>query len=424
MADGGTCLIGHDRHLAQVKGRGYTGIVTLHVWARASLCWMSPPNAANQRLNRDMTETATGGPSARAALRTQLFPQPSQSLPELRTLAAGTVGGLAFYVLGIPGGAISGAMLSVAILCALKLAGPISLGTRVVAMAVSGLSVGSAASPETVRNIITYPASILMMTLAVICTTAASALISTRVSRWSRTTALFAGVPGSMSYVLSLAAMPNVKADIPQIVVVQMGRLLFLVAVVPLLIAESGAHLSPLAFPKTDPYWMVALMLPFVGGCGLIFHRLRVAGGVIFGSLLASAALHATGIAPGRVPPPVMLIGQILIGCWAGSRFVGFDWTLLLRSMKGASVAIAAAMLVAVFFSGLSAWLLGIPFASALLAYAPGALEAMTVLAFGLNVEPLFVAAHHFARVILINLAMPLVIRHWVMRNSKPDEPQ
>jgi membrane AbrB-like protein len=361
----------------------------------------------------------TDVPTRPMPLASRILPSRAQVWPEVLTLAVATAGGLLFMALSIPGGAISGSMLAVAVLAAMKLAAPVSLGTRIVAMAVSGLSVGSAASPETIRNIITYPASILLMSLAVYATTAASAAISIKVSGWSRPTSLFAAVPGAMSYVLSLAMTPGLKVDVPQVVVVQMGRLLFLVAVVPLLIVQSGGHLAPLAFTKTDPYWMVALLVPVTAAAGWIFHRFKVAGGVMFGALLASGIVHATGLAPGRVPAPVMIAGQILIGAWAGSRFVGFDWMLLFRSLKGALGAIAAAMLVAVVFASAGAWLLGEPFAATLLAYAPGGLEAMTVLAFGLNVDPLFVAAHHFARVIVINISMPIVMRHW-MRRADP----
>ena len=354
-----------------------------------------------------------------APLGTRLFPPRAQALPEIVTLAVAAGGGIGFTLAGIPGGALSGAMLAVAIAAAAGIAAPVSLGTRIAAMAVSGLSVGSAASPETVRNIVTYPASILVMALAVYATTAASALMSVWLSRWSRTTAVLAAVPGAMSYVLSLAMTPGLKADVPQIVVVQMGRLLFLVAGVPLLIAESGTHLAPLAFTRTDPYWMVAAMLPATALAGWLFHRFKVAGGVMFGSLLVSAALHATGVAPGRVPPPVMITGQILIGAWAGSRFVGFDWELLFRSMKGALAAIGAAMVVALGFAAFGAGVLHLPFAATLLAYAPGGLEAMTMLAFGLSVDPLFVAAHHFARVIVINFSMPFVMKHWAQTPEK-----
>ena len=49
--------------------------------------------------------------------------------------------------------------------------------------------------------------------------------------------------------------------------------------------------------------------------------------------------------------------------------------------------------------------------ADALAAFAPGGLEAMTMMAFALGLDPLFVGAHHIARFLFISLALPWVAR-------------
>ena len=53
-----------------------------------------------------------------------------------------------------------------------------------------------------------------------------------------------------------------------------------------------------------------------------------------------------------------------------------------------------------------------VPFAEALAAFAPGGLEAMTLMAFALGLDPLFVGAHHLARFFMISLALPFFARH------------
>ena len=45
------------------------------------------------------------------------------------------------------------------------------------------------------------------------------------------------------------------------------------------------------------------------------------------------------------------------------------------------------------------------------IAFAPGGLEAMTLLAFSLGLDPLYVGSHHLARFILISLSLPFVLR-------------
>jgi len=59
-----------------------------------------------------------------------------------------------------------------------------------------------------------------------------------------------------------------------------------------------------------------------------------------------------------------------------------------------------------------------VPFAEALAAFAPGGLEAMTMMAFALGLDPLFVGAHHLARFVVISAALPLVA-NWLDRRAR-----
>jgi uncharacterized membrane protein AbrB (regulator of aidB expression) len=61
-----------------------------------------------------------------------------------------------------------------------------------------------------------------------------------------------------------------------------------------------------------------------------------------------------------------------------------------------------------VAFALLCQHLLGLPFAEIWLAYAPGGVEAMTVMAYALNLEPSYVSAHHVIRLLALVLLSPL----------------
>lgn len=340
---------------------------------------------------------------------------------EAVTIGVALLGGLGFFYAGVPGGAISGSVLSVALMSYFGAATPIGNVMRLVAMAITGVSIGSAIEPAMLRNVAAYPVSIGIMTVCVICVTLASMAVSVLISRWSKPTALLAAVPGSMAYILSVAL--SMKADLPRVAVVQMSRVIFLVVFLPIVIVmESGAHLAPLGGKVTDPPLVLALTTLAAVALGLVFVRLRMGGGMLFGAMIASGIIHATGLAPGRVPMPIMLVGQIMIGAWAGSRFAGFDWNLFGRTILSSSLAIGASMIVSFVFAAFAANLLGMPFGATLIAYAPGGLEAMMVLALGLGIDPLFVSAHHFSRYFLINFTLPLIIG-WLMRRENAKAP-
>ena len=353
------------------------------------------------------------------ARKVMATPTPSQAfrkppiLRQLQTVAFGCVGSAAFLWLGIPGGAISGAMVAVALLTVFGLAHRIEGGLRVAAMIASGVTIGAAVNPETLRGVVTYPASLLIMSVSIAATTLAGMAFLMFVAGWSKSTAFLASSPGAFAYILAVS--PAVGGDVPRIVVVQMFRVLVLMAVLPILVVEFGPPIVSGPPPVLDPYWLVGVMLALGAAGGLLMERFKLAGGIFFGAMIVSAVFHGTGIAPGRAPAPVALFGQVLIGCWTGSRFVGFDWTRLPGILGAAAGSIGVGLATSAAFAFLASSLLGVSFGAAMVGFAPGALEAMTMLAFALGFDALYVGVHHLARFLLLNIAMPVIVQTWLM---------
>jgi uncharacterized membrane protein AbrB (regulator of aidB expression) len=67
------------------------------------------------------------------------------------------------------------------------------------------------------------------------------------------------------------------------------------------------------------------------------------------------------------------------------------------------------ALAIAMAGAGVAAGLSGLPFALTLLAFSPGGLDAMTIMAFALNLDPAYVGAHQMARYLGLALFMPAV---------------
>lgn len=351
------------------------------------------------------------------ASSTQAFRNPPL-YRQLMTVTAGAAGSALFLWLGVPGGGISGAMAVVTLMTVFGLASRVEGPIRVVAMVASGVTLGAAVTPETLRGIATYPGSLAIMALGVAATMVVGTLFL-RMLGWSRATALLAVSPGAFAYIISVA--PRVKADVPRIVVVQMFRVLVLMAILPMLVVETA---GPIALtgpaPLEDPLWLVAAMLALGALGGWVFHRLKIAGGVFFGAMLVSALFHGTGYAPGRLPWEIAFLGQALIGAWTGSRFVGFDWRRLPGIAGAAFASIGISIAVCALFAWVATIAVGAPFGGAVIAFAPGALEAMTMLAFAIGFDPLYVGVHHLARFMLLNMTMPAIVRFWLEERKPP----
>jgi len=137
--------------------------------------------------------------------------------------------------------------------------------------------------------------------LCVVAMTAASAAISVRFSRWDRDTALLAAVPGAMAYILSIVMTSNANA--PRVVASQMFRVFFLVALVPVFVAQTGVTLTAVTARPSDPLSVFFLECLIGGAAGYALTRLRVAGGMMLGAMFVSGAFHAAGFASGRAQP-------------------------------------------------------------------------------------------------------------------------
>lgn len=349
-------------------------------------------------------------------------PDPSRlGLPPLAaqalTVAGAALGGAAVAAVGVPAGWLSGAMIGTAILAAARIAEPLTAPFRWAAMVASGVAIGAAVTPQMLQKIAAYPLSIAIMSVSVALSTFVCAKILARARGWSRSTAFYASVPGALSYVFAVAATDE-DADLSRIAFVQVLRVFLLMGLVPLVVAESGAALGAAPSSPVDP--LTTLLVLALLGClvGYAMEKVKVAGGMLFGAMLVSGGAHALSIAPGSPPPIVAIMAQVLIGAWVGVRFIGFDWRLFARSAPAALGSFLVAVGIAGVFAIAAGLALSIPFAQTLLAFSPGGLEAMTLLAFSLGIDPLYVGAHHLARFLLISFTLPLAFRLW-MRASR-----
>ena len=157
-------------------------------------------------------------------------------------------------------------------------------------------------------------------------------------------------------------------------------------------------------------------MLLASSAVGLLFRRLGLPAALLTGSFATSAVLHGTGLVSGALPAPLVIAAFVMLGALIGSRFAGtelrFIARILMASIGAFFVATAIAGLMAV---GMAA-ILGVPVDQAIVAYAPGGLDAMMSLSLALNMDTAFVAAHQFARFAGLAVALPFMARRAMAR--------
>ncbi|HEX2554566.1 MAG TPA: AbrB family transcriptional regulator [Microvirga sp.] len=335
-------------------------------------------------------------------------------------LVAG-LGGLVFDLLGLPAAWFSGAVVAVVIWVAFGQGRPLPGPLVDAAMLTSGVTMGTGVTPEALAAMERYPLSLAVLLLALVAITGGSALWLVRVSGWRRDDAILASAPGAMSAVLAVAVERG-GAVVP-ITVVQSVRFLILVTLLPSAVASFGGlggGLPLLDKTIASPGGLFAML---AGGwaLGLVFARIGIAAPILFGGAAASALLHGTAAAPGVVPPVLAAGGFVLVGAFIADRMRGLSWAMLGHTLPAALGSFAVGMGAAAACAALAAVLARVPFADALVAFAPGGLEAMMVLALSLGLDPLYVGTHHLARFIAVGLGFPALVS-WLPRSDPPPD--
>lgn len=334
----------------------------------------------------------------------------SDLLQTAEAISIGTAGGLVFAWAGLPGGLISGAMISVAIaaLAGRGLAMPPWVVQTI--LMTLGVSLGSIVSPELLSGMARYPASIALLAAATFIATFGSSFYLQRVHGWDRTSAFLAGTPGALSQITMLATEKG--ADVAGIAVVQILRVIALTASLPILLTVLGVNAPAGGAIHTLTASPIALAVLAVTAIGVsyVLHRLNFPASWMFGAMLGSSVLHGTGLVTGGLPSPVYAAALIGIGTLIGSRFAKISVRTLLRHVKAAIGSFVVAITVSSAFVAFIVLVLGAKFSDTVVAFAPGAMDSMLALALTLHIDPLFVGAHHLSRFMFVSITTPGIV--------------
>jgi uncharacterized protein len=338
------------------------------------------------------------------------IPSRAKTLNVLETLAIGSAGGALFLLGNLPGGLISGAMIAVGIaaIAGRPLHMPPILAQAVLVLL--GISLGSLVSQQLLHNMGAYPLTIALLALATFCSTFGSSLYLQRMHGWDQTSALLAGSPGALSQITMLAAEKG--ADVAGIAVVQTTRVIILTAALPMLLALTGvAPSSPpaAAVAISTPLELTGLIAASVAAA-LLLRLINFPASWMFGAMIGSSVLHGTGLIEGGLPPWARNVALIGIGALIGARFARMKLRTLLSHVNAALGSFAIAIVISAVFVTVIALTTHVRFADIVVAFAPGAMDAMLALALTLHIDPIFVGAHHLSRFVFVTSATPGIV--------------
>lgn len=332
-------------------------------------------------------------------------------LPALAaTLVLGALGGLAGWLGGLPLPLLLGSMGAVALVALLgwrpfwqDIHLPMPL--RQCFIPIIGVAIGGSFTPELLQGAATWWPSLLALCVYV----PVAHYIGYRIfcaGGLTGPTAYFGSVPGGL--IESVTMGEEAGADVATLVLIQFLRLILTIVAVPLLfVLLTGASVGSAAGAKMTgadnpvALWDVAVLM--IAGVAGYFGAaaLRLPAAIMTGPLLLSALAHLAGLT--EAVPPAWLIGltQIVVGAGLGARFAGMAGSTLRRGFGLALATSVASLSLAYGFAAALHGLVGLDIAAVFLAFAPGGITEMSLIALSLQISVIFVTLHHVLRIVL-----------------------
>lgn len=278
---------------------------------------------------------------------------------------------------------------------------------------VLGVLLGSAFTPDVIQSAREWPVTLATLLIYLGVVTGTMYLYFRRAMGFDPVTAYFSATPGGLNeMVIAGAAMGG---DDRTIALVHAARVLLVVMVIPLGF-RYATGVSPQASDAGPALFDIGLaefaILVACAATGAVAGKLlRLPAYKLVGPMLVSAAVHAAGVTSAAPPWPLVAAAQVVLGAAVGARFSGVPLRRVLKTLA-ASVGSTTLMLIVTFAFALAlSSVTGIEWPPIVLAYAPGGLAEMSLIALALGVETAFVATHHVVRIGLIVTLAPLVFR-------------
>jgi uncharacterized protein len=365
-----------------------------------------------RRLTAPGTAGIHGG-SMRPAL-----PPPRTLIETAETLAIALAGGVTFTLLNLPAGLVSGSVLAVAAAALLGRPARLPFVLARICSVIVGILLGAVVTPETLRGVATWPASIALLMFASLGMMLATMSYLRVVHRWDPLSALLGASPGSMAQVIVLST--ELGGDLRAISIVQTVRVLLLVIGLPNGLALFGL-VAPAIAAARGPAGVAVLgemlILAAVStAAAVLFQRLRFPGGLLFGAMTGSAILHGSGYIHAVLPWWIGSAAVITLGAVVGSRFANTTVRMLVGFLGAAFGSFAVSMAVATVFILIVTHFFSFPIANVVIAYAPGAQDTMMVLALALHLDPVYVGAHHLSRFLVVTISVAIGARRIARR--------
>jgi membrane AbrB-like protein len=293
---------------------------------------------------------------------------------------------------------------------------------RATMITVLGVMLGSSFTPDLLSHMAEWPLPLAGLLVYCSLTLVIGVLYFRYVAGNDVTTAFFAAAPGGLNEMTIIGTQMGGNERI--IALTHAVRILLVIFTIPIWFrlfanyapaAREAAEIGISSVPVVD--------LAGLAACAVIGYflgkRLRLPAYQVLGPMIVSAAAHLTGLTAARPPVEIVSMAQVVMGVGIGCRFAGAKLREVGRSMLHAAVFAVILLAITVSCCAVLNSMTDLPVPALVLAYAPGGLAEMSLVALALSIDIAFVATHHAFRLFIVLLFAPPTFR-WLKNRGRP----
>ena len=332
------------------------------------------------------------------------------------TIGVGAVGGWIATRLNVPLPWMIGAMVATTILAVAGVPLTLSAPLRVPMSMVIGVMLGSSFTPAMAAQIPLWWPSVLGMLAYCIVVTLVLIVYFRRLG-YDRPTAFCAATPGGLNEMTQVSEA--LGGDHRAVAMIHAARILIVVIAIPIGFVLFGGFdpSGRAAVPAGSGSWAsysvreVALLVgcALVGGFGA--KACRIPAGWVTGPMVLSGVVHVLGWSHTAPPALLVNVAQLVIGAFIGARFAGVAVRTILIQLRDSFGAVLFMIAIGLACAYALKPISPAGFGGLVLAFAPGGLTEMSLVAFAMGIEAAFVAAHHFLRIAMVVIVSPMIFR-------------
>ena len=299
---------------------------------------------------------------------------------------------------------------SIAALSGLKIAMPkLALSSILIIL---GLHIGNYIDQSLFNQMLDWIWTTLIMLIYIIISIFIVSKYLQKFSGYQEKASIFSAAPGALGPLIILAEYE--KSDLSQVATSHLIRLIIIISVFPLIIVTSSDQES-LNINKFDYMNQnhLNLLWLFIGSLFLIFvfSRLRVPAALLSGTLVASGILQITEIASYKLPDPTINFCLLILGASVGCRFANKTLSEVANNSLHSLVATSILVILGLFAAFIANFFVENNLLTLILAFCPGGIYEVAVIAIAFDLEPDFVAFHHIIRLLFILFTVPIFLR-------------